>query len=295
MNDEELLDAFDEYQRGRGLATQTRHRRRMSLGNIGRFMSPLSITEVRVADVDKWLGRLHSPGTKKAYYSDLVAFFKWAYRRELVASNPMLMTDAPKKPRHLPKPARPEVIATAIAMSNGTTQLMILLGALAGLRVAEIAALSSEDVFLDNEPPVLLVRQGKGGKDRIVPLHPRLVERLRHVQHGWLFPSEHPKHEHTRAATVGLRVSNALTAAGDGQHITAHQLRHYFGTEAARWAKGNLVLVGGLMGHASTDTTMGYVGWTPTDGAEVVARIGSGARADLPDELARARRAAAAS
>jgi integrase len=293
VTDQELLDAFDEYQRGRGLAKATRGRRRMSLGSVGRFMAPRSITEVKVGDVDKWLARLTSPGTKRAYYSDLGAFFKWAHRRELVPSNPMLMTDPPKKPRHLPKPARADVIATAIAMSSGPTQLMILFGALAGLRVAEIAALSSEDVFLDHEPPVLLVRQGKGGKDRIVPLHPRLLERLRNAQHGWLFPSEHPKHEHLTAATVGLRISEALSIASDGQHVTAHQLRHYFGSEAAKWAKGNVILVGGLMGHASTDTTMGYIGWTPTDGAEVVARIGTIARADVPDELAIARRAAA--
>jgi integrase len=256
-------------------------------------MAPRSITTVKVADVDHWLARLKTPGTKSAYYRDLVAFFKWAHRRELVVANPMVSTDAPRKPRHLPKPARVEVIATAVAMADGRTQLMILLGALAGLRVSEIAALSTEDIFLDNEPPVLMVRDGKGGKDRVVPLHPTLVSRLRGVSYGWLFPSPSPKFEHVRPETVGMLVGDALTAASEGgNRITAHQLRHYFGSEAAKWARGNVILVGGLMGHATMDTTMGYVAWQPTDGAEVVARIGTGARPDVPDELAAARRTA---
>lgn len=253
-------------------------------------MTPRPITTVKVGDIDQWLGRLTGQSTKKAYYSDIKAFFRWAERRELVTTNPMLMTDPPKNPRHLPKPARAEVIGTAVAMADGRTQLMILLGALAGLRCAEIAALSTEDVFLDHEPPVLMVRQGKGGKDRVVPLHPILIERLRGVSHGWLFPSR--KHEHVRPQSVGTLIGNALTAVGEeGKRITAHSLRHYFGTEAAKWARGNVILVGGLMGHADPKTTMGYVAWQPTDGAEVVARIGTGGRTDVPDELAAARRA----
>ena len=282
MTDAELFAGFDDYQKGRGLADCTRNRRRFSLGNFARFMAPCSITTAKAGDVDKWLTRLTAQGTKKAYYSDLVAFFRWAHRRELVTDNPMTLTDPPRKPKHLPKPARAEVIGTAVAMSNGSTQLMILLGALAGLRVSEIAALSSEDVFLDREPPVILVRQGKGGKDRVVPLHPILVERLRGIGHGWLFPSTAPNREHIAAQGIGQRVCKALSAASDGQHVAAHQLRHYFGSEAAKWARGNVILVGGLMGHASPQTTMGYIEWSPTDGAEVVARIGTGQRTDVP-------------
>ena len=92
--------------------------------------------------------------------------------------------------------------------------------------------------------------------------------------------------------SVGLAVCAALTAAGDGQHVTAHQLRHYFGTEASKWSNGNLVLVGGLMGHGSPATTAGYVAWNPTDGADVVSRIGGAGRLTVPDELAHRRRAA---
>ncbi len=289
VTDQELLHAFDQYQRGRGLADTTRRRRTASLDRFTDFLAPRSITTTRPDDVDQWLAGLNAAGTKAGYYSDLKAFFQWAHRREHVALNPMSLTDPPRKPKYLPKPARPDVIATAVAMSSGPVQLMILLGALAGLRVGEIAALSSDDIYLDRMPAVLMVRQGKGGKDRIVPLHPVLVERLRGVRRGWLFPSPDPDREHIAGQHVGVTVSKALSAASStGQHTTAHQLRHYFGSEAAKWSGGNVVLVGGMMGHSDPKTTMGYIGWTPEDGADVVARLGGG----RADELAAKRRAA---
>lgn len=292
MTDAELLEAFEGYQAGRGLSASTRRRRRMCLRNFTTFMAPLSITTAKPGDVDKWLIRLTSQSTKGSYFSDLKSFFLWAHRRELVAANPMMLCDPPRRPKLLPKPARADVIGTAVAMSDGAVQLMILLGALAGLRVSEIAALSSEDIFLDREPPVLMVRQGKGAKDRIVPLHPTLQDRLRGVGHGWFFPSKNPEHDHITADAVGQLVGKALSKASDGQHVVAHSLRHYFASEAMKWSRGNIILVGGLLGHGDPATTMGYSAWLPQDGAEVVARIGGRGRADVADELAVARKAA---
>ena len=45
-----------------------------------------------------------------------------------------------------------------------------------------------------------------------------------------------------------------------GLDATFHQLRHTFGSEAAGVLNGNIVAVRDLMGHASIETTMGYVG-----------------------------------
>jgi site-specific recombinase XerD len=293
VTDQELFEAFEEYQRGRGLSPSTMERRRGSLRGFTRYMTPRSITTAKPADVDKWLTRLKSQGTKGAYFSDLKSFFLWAHRRELIPVNPMMMCDAPRRSKLLPKPARAEVIGLAVAMSSGPLQLMILLGALAGLRVGEIAAMSSEDIFLDREPPVLMVRQGKGGKDRVVPLHPILQERLRGIDHGWLFPPHTADRDHISAQYASKQVGKALSAASEGnQRVTSHSLRHYFASEAMKWSKGNIILVGGLLGHGDPSTTMGYSAWLPTDGMEVVARIGTGQRVDVPDELARVRRPA---
>jgi len=162
-----------------------------------------------------------------------------------------------------------------------------MLGALAGLRIGEIAALDATSMQLDADPPTLVVRDGKWGKDRIVPLHPRLIPMLR-GQSGWIFPNG--QGGHVLPATISYRLKRLLEEAGIPR-FTMHQLRHYFGSEAARWSSGNIVLVAALMGHEDTNTTMGYVGWSPTEGADVVAKITG---SSVEDELAARRQRATA-
>ncbi len=128
------------------------------------------------------------------------------------------------------------------------------------------------------------MRGGKGGKDRVVPVHPTLLPFLRGYS-GWLFGSAHGR-GHVEPKSLAWQVSRTLSKAG-GQRYTTHQLRHFFGTEAARWSGGNVVLVAALMGHANTNTTMGYIGWSPAEGAEVVGKITAG---PAGDELAERRR-----
>ncbi len=269
MTAAELVAAFGEYQTMRGFSPNTVQRRRLSLGRFLAFVSPGDFTTATTADVEEWLRRLRSPRTRHAYRSDLGSFFRWALRRGLVASDPTVGVDSVKVPKALPKPAPRESIAAALATAPGDIQLAVMLGALAGLRRAEIAALDAADVHLEAVPPVIHVRNGKGGKDRIVPIHPQLVPMLA-GRTGWLFPSPSGA-GHLHADHLGRRMTAALSAAG--QRVTPHQLRHFFGTEAARAAAGNILLVASLMGHESPDTTRGYIAWSPTAGAEVVAAI----------------------
>jgi integrase/recombinase XerC len=139
---------------------------------------------------------------------------------------------------------------------------------------------------LVSAPGGRIVADGKGGKDRVVPLHPVLEDRLRGITSGYLFKSQLGP-GHICGQSLGRRITDVLTRASGGTRYTTHQLRHFYGTEAARWSGGNVVLVSKLLGHDSMNTTMGYVGWSPTEGAEVVAKIGwSG----LDDELAVRRR-----
>lgn len=284
MTDAELFEAFTTYQQGRAFSQNTLRRRRVTLARFAKFVAPMSVRDAKAADIDEWLAKLRTARTRHAYKSDLSVFYKWAVRRDLLADNPIAKVDSVKVPRSLPRPAPAEVIAEAYRIADGRSQLAILLGSLAGLRVSEMAALSTSDVYFDTEPPTLIVLDGKGGKDRVVPLHPMLEDHLRGVASGYLFKSQAgPGHISGRA--LGVRIALVLTTAAGGERYTAHQLRHHFGTEAARWSGGNVLLVSKLLGHDSMNTTMGYIGWSPTEGAEVVSKIGF--RPD--DELARRR------
>ena len=203
--------------------------------------------------------------------------------RGLTDSNPTLMTDAVKVPKGLPRPVPVDVLAEALRIASGRIQLALLLGALAGLRVSEIASLHTDDLLLDEDLPLLCVRAGKGGKDRMVPVHPDLLPRLRGLRSGWVFKSRLGP-SHVAGQDLGDQIRDVLTRASGGRRWTTHTLRHFFGSQAARWSEGNLLLVRDLLGHGSLATSERYMAWSPTDGADVVAKITVGG-----DELAHRR------
>ena len=71
-----------------------------------------------------------------------------------------------------------EVQAILDAASNPRAKLLILLQWRAGLRVSEAPALEPRDLSLHTDRPTLRVRVGKGGKARVVPVHPELQAAL---------------------------------------------------------------------------------------------------------------------
>jgi site-specific recombinase XerD len=105
------------------------------------------------------------------------------------------------------------------------------------------------------------VRQGKGGKDRLVPLSPMLLDLLRawwrvFRPKAWLFVGEdREKHVHTR--TVQRAVSTAVKRAGLRKPVTAHTLRHSFATHLLE-AGTDIRTVQALLGHARLSTTQIY-------------------------------------
>ncbi len=67
------------------------------------------------------------------------------------------------------------------------------------------------------------------------------------------------------------RIVSAFAAVG--VKMVPHQLRHSYGTAIARATEGDMMTVMALMGHASLDTSRGYVRWSNHGHAEVVARL----------------------
>lgn len=137
--------------------------------------------------------------------------------------------------------------------------LAIGLGVLAGLRVSEMANLQHRDV--DHVGRVLYVRQGKGGKDRALPICDALADVL--LDCG-----------HTLTTNVGDTVSRRIKVVFKQAGVTGHRphdLRATFATELIRQG-ADLITVQHYLGHASVATTQRYV--LPNDaGVELVNRL----------------------
>lgn len=144
-------------------------------------------------------------------------------------------------------------------------RLVILVLACTGIRRAELQQLRREDV--EYERRRLIIRRGKGGKQRIVYLPQWLLDQLitysQALASGYLFPGRHEK-------PLALRSINYILArAGDRAgianpnprytHVSPHLLRHSF---ARNWKRngGSLESLQKILGHASMSTTLDLYG-----------------------------------
>jgi len=201
-------------------------------------------------DTDDLAGFLAQPGwaaeTRRSARAAVRGFYTWAQLTGRLERNPARDLPAVRVPAGLPRPTPEEVVAQALRRADGRGRLMVLLAAFAGLRRGEIAALHSEDI----RGGQVRVR-GKGGKVRIVPLHPVLVAELElAASGGFLFPGR--INGHLSPDRVGHILADLL-----GRGWTGHTLRHRFATRAYATQR-DLLAVQQLLGHAKPETTRRY-------------------------------------
>jgi len=250
-----LIDKFLSHVSYRGRSPATVKRRRVTLGQLSRFAGPVHLAGLDVDDLERFLSLWPHPATRRAYRSDVRDFYRWAYRREVVDSDPAdeLAPVAAGLPE--PSPLPHPVLVALFATPNPTTRRMIMVAAYAGLRVAEIARLDASDINI--EAATLRVGLSKGGHGRTVRLVPELAAELTGLAPGPVFP-------HATADSVSHRIKRRLVAAGMPE-AHPHHLRHTFATTVARRLGGDIVATAALLGHRSYSTTRRYVqAWQPS-------------------------------
>jgi site-specific recombinase XerD len=155
---------------------------------------------------------------------------------------------------------------------------MISLMARAGLRVSEVTALRLSDVQTSERKGQVLIRQGKGLKERTVPLSRMARAELAaylavrpSFAGEWLFVSQGGKPLSARDAQ--RLVSAASRKAGIAQAITPHLLRHTFATRALQQANIDLATLSHLLGLESLTTTARYLHPNRAQVAEMVEEL----------------------
>ena len=124
-----------------------------------------------------------------------------------------------------------------------------------GMRRSEMGNLKVEDINLDKGR--LYVRGGKGDKDRVIPIHPDLVEGLRRLIEG---KAGNDSVFGLLPRSIGNKFRQWSKKAGVKIHT--HSFRHYFATNLVE--KGaNIRVVQELLGHTSLDTTQIYLSVKP--------------------------------
>ncbi len=170
----------------------------------------------------------------------------------------------PKQPSRLPTILSEEEVAQLLASANSAYHFVILMTLYStGLRRAELCRLKVEDV--DSERMVIHVRQGKGNRDRDVPLSPKLLEVLRDYWR-WRKPGEYlfPSLLRTRPGqpidvkTVWYAVQQAAQRAGIKKKVSPHTLRHSWATHLLERGT-DLRTIQLLLGHVDLEATTLYL------------------------------------
>ena len=166
-----------------------------------------------------------------------------------------------KRPRTLPSVLSPEEVTRLLeAALPGRDRTLLDVAYSCGLRLKELLGLQVRDI--DSARMVLHIRQGKGQKQRFVPLSARLLAVLRAYWRvcrpaTWLFVGVKPLQPLTDGAVQRI-CRRTAQRAGLTKHVTPHTLRHSFATHLLE-AGVDLLSVQALLGHSHFNTTAKYL------------------------------------
>lgn len=202
--------------------------------------------------------------TKKSSWAEVnqtVCALRFLYRTCLGKPWMIEHIPFPKQPKRLPVVlSREEVHRLLGALTNLKHRTLVMTLYATGLRLAEVLALQLGEI--DSGRMLIRVRQGKGGKDRYVPLPETLLEHLRHYWRWyrpplWLFPSTDPRRPLTPSAVQRV-CRRAARKARLSKRVSPHTLRHTFATHLLE-AGVDLRTIQAWLGHRSLRTTSIYL------------------------------------
>ena len=180
---------------------------------------------------------------------------------------------APKEKKLPVVLSQPEVYRILERLTHPTYRMCLTTIYACGLRISEACQLQVGDI--DSQRGWLHIHQGKGRKDRYVPLPIVLVPQLRqywltHRHHKWLFPSRPAKGASSAGVSSFRHPSGtqrafklALEESGVSKKAVVHTLRHSWATHLLE-AGINIRQIQQWMGHRSIQTTTRYTHLTQT-------------------------------
>lgn len=273
---EDLLPAYEQFlysqkHRPRGVKRYLYALRRF-FEFLGTDATMDDITQESIADYRLSIAHMSS-ATIGNELTSIRSFCRWGMEKKLRADDPTAILKWPRRSRPVPRCLSTEALQHLITVLKEPDDISqdeswywqrnrraIFLMLYGGLRQFEVAALRWKNIDLHADTPYMIVRDGKGGDDRVVPLHQKLLAELRRV------PTDE---RHPEYAVAGKMNGENLTyrsiehicdrwLAQKDVNITAHQLRHTFATQILHNG-GNIRVIQELLGHKHLSTTERYL------------------------------------
>ena len=272
---QQLNEFIDELKIERRSSPHTLSNYRRDLNRLAGFCTEQRIdqwSEVQQVHVRSHIAGRHRQGIdSKSLQRELSAirsFYKFLQKNRLVETNPAQHIKAPKQARKLPRVLDVDQISGMLdAGADSVLEIrdlaMFELLYSSGLRLAELAALNLAD--LDLRDQTVLVRSGKGGKSRMLPIGSKAASSL----HSWLekrrqlavdcevavFLSDRGRRLSHRS--IQARLAQWCLKKGVSSHVHPHMLRHSFASHLLESSQ-DLRAVQELLGHSNISTTQIY-------------------------------------
>lgn len=215
----------------------------------------------------------YSPKSISRKISSIRSFYTYLVKDDILEENPFIGIELPKQEKKLPKFIYPEEIenlfksidTSSVLGKRNYLILEFLYGT--GVRVSELCNIKLQDInYYEN----LVLIHGKGSKDRLVPLHNRLIEEVsdyvlttrkdlaKHSNDSeskFLFLNN--RGNNISARGVRMVINNILLNSGEALKISPHTLRHTFATHLLNNG-ADLRSVQELLGHSHLSSTQIY-------------------------------------
>jgi integrase/recombinase XerD len=219
----------------------------------------LTAEEVRAFQV-----ALVSKQVSWSHFNQVVSGLRFFYGTTLGRPEIVEMLPYGKRPKRLPTVLSVEEVTQLLeAARPGRERVLMQTAYACGLRISELLNLQVTDI--DSARMVVIVRQGKGAKDRQVPLSARLLGELRqwwcrHRTKPWLFPgcTDRTRQQPMNATNVQRMCQEVVARAKLKKKASMHTLRHSYATHMLE-AGVDVVTLQKLLGHNSLSTTARYL------------------------------------
>jgi site-specific recombinase XerD len=289
------IDSFLSYMKTEKIASpSTIYGYRKEVGKFIDYITSINILDINLISTSTirqyFYYARENRGLCQSSISKIIAtiksFFNYLEEEEIIVKNPTRKIRVPKKIYRIPSVMSKYEVGLIIKSvdfaplrcrkNNTRDKLVLSLLYYTGIRKSELLNLNWTDINLSKSS--VIIRRGKGGKDRLIPLHRKVTELVDKylderlpLKTDALIIGEQGKRLCNCSFTYLLNMYLCLSGLKK-KGYTAHSFRHSFATHLVE-AGVDLFKVQKMLGHASLDTTKIYINFNSSQMAKAVDRL----------------------
>lgn len=284
MNIKDAMTCYQHEQQKQHKSVGTIREYQKDLGHFVTFLSNKSIDtvqDVTSLDMQEYLQAVLDKGakasTRNRQMNSLRSFFKYCHKKGWVTENcAAYLERLPEEQVKRVILTKEEVQQLVKTIEHRVVRTVVITLYLTGMRITECLSVEIQDINVEGNQ--ILIRKGKGNKQRSIPLHPQLKRILiayllgmaKHSQHQLLFYTS--RSNKLSPSYVNRLLKEATLTLGWDKKVTCHVLRHSFASALLK-EQVNLLTIQDFLGHANLKTTSGYVHLFQEEGQAAIQKL----------------------